>query len=116
MVEILSTLLPGAILGATREVRNPGEPRIGLGHFFLALDPTAFRDEGDFESDLDHLIATLRATPPLDPTQPVRVAGDPENATCEERSRSGIPLSAALVAELREVTRAAGAPFLLDPT
>jgi LDH2 family malate/lactate/ureidoglycolate dehydrogenase len=114
MVEILSTLLPGAIYGKTRDARHPDEERIGLGHFFLALDPAAFREKGAFESDLDRLIETLRATQPLDPAQPVLVAGDSECATHAERKGSGIPLSAALVEELREVGRASGGHFRLD--
>ena len=63
---------------------------------------------------LDRLIETLRATRPLDPTQPVLVAGDSECAIHAERKGSGIPLSAALVKELREVGRASGGHFLLD--
>ncbi len=63
---------------------------INVGHFFLAIDPVAFRGEpGAFESSLDRLVAFLRATPPVDPDQPVLVPGDPEKAAWKERTMSG---------------------------
>lgn len=106
MVEILSAVLPG-----TRTTGASDVPRVG--HFFLALDPARFRGDGGFASDLDALLASLRATPPIDPGTPVRVAGDPERTAAAERARTGIPLPRAVVEDIRHVTRACGAPFLL---
>jgi LDH2 family malate/lactate/ureidoglycolate dehydrogenase len=104
-VEILSALLPGAV--AT-------EAGSRVGHFLLALDPARFRAPGEFAPDVDTLLGELRASPALDPADPVRVAGDPEFAAAEERSRRGIPLARGVVEDLRAVARACGAPFLLD--
>jgi LDH2 family malate/lactate/ureidoglycolate dehydrogenase len=109
MVEILSSILPGA---------RPHGPNTGasgsVGHFCLALDPGRFRDAGEFTAALDLLIDSLRACPPRDPREPVLVAGDPEHAAYVERRRSGIPLSRSVVEDIRAVARASGAPFLLE--
>jgi LDH2 family malate/lactate/ureidoglycolate dehydrogenase len=108
MVEILSSTLSGA-------QRWDGTPGTGaaVGHFCLALDPSRFRALGEFETGVDALVDGLRASPPLDPREPVLVAGDPEHAAHAERSRSGIPLSRAVVEDIRAVGRASGVPFLL---
>ena len=109
MVEILSAVLPGIRAG-----RGFPAPPDGVGHFFLALDPARFRPDGGFAAVVDALLDGLRATPPCDAAQSVRVAGDPEYAAEAERRRAGIPLARAVVEDIRHVARAAGAPFLLD--
>jgi LDH2 family malate/lactate/ureidoglycolate dehydrogenase len=110
MVEILSTTLAGASYAPLR----PAEAeRNDVGHFHLAMHPEAFRDAGEFESDLDDLIDTLRATPPADPAQPVMVAGDPEYAVREQRSREGIPVPSSLLAAVQEIAERSGAEFIL---
>jgi LDH2 family malate/lactate/ureidoglycolate dehydrogenase len=115
MVEILCTTLSGAQFGPVRDARDPDAARHDVGHFFLALDPGAFREPSDFQADLDDMIDALHATRPVDPTQPVLVAGDPEIAARKARLRDGIPLTGRLVQELRDVATAAGAPFTLEP-
>jgi LDH2 family malate/lactate/ureidoglycolate dehydrogenase len=90
-----------------------GDPN-NLGHFFLAIDPKAFRDEGAFENDLDDVIDVLHATKRADPERPVLVAGDPENETRTLRQREGIPLPEDLIGLLRGIASRAGTPFLLE--
>jgi LDH2 family malate/lactate/ureidoglycolate dehydrogenase len=108
MVEVLSALLPGQDSAPERA----GAGRVG--HFFLALDPGRFRPEGAFEADLNVMLDNLRSTTPVDPAQPVMVAGDPEHAAREERNALGIPLSRCVVEDIRFVCRASHVPFLLD--
>ena len=110
MVQILSATLCGAAFAAAGEEGRPVE----IGHFFLALDPAAFRDDGGFEDDLDDALDLLRATPPADPERPVLVPGDPEAEAREQRLRDGVPLSDVLVGQLRGICERAGTPFLLD--
>lgn len=113
MVEILSTTLSGSFFAATRPLDHPDAPCHNVGHFFLALDPQAFRDEGEFELDLEAMLAALRATRRADAAQPVLVAGDPERERLAVRSRDGIPLSGELLTTLRKLCDAVGAPWLL---
>jgi LDH2 family malate/lactate/ureidoglycolate dehydrogenase len=113
MVEILCAMLPGAWYAPTRERRHPGEKRFNVGHFFLAMDPKAFRDEGEFEDDLDDMISALRSAKRVDPAQPVLVHGDPERAQAERRGREGIPVPDALAAKIRAIATDCGAAVLI---
>ncbi|MCR0985655.1 Ldh family oxidoreductase [Roseomonas populi] len=102
MVEILCATLTGA-----------GSAQLRTGHFFLVLNPTAFRDREGFQADLDDLLARLRDNPPADPAAPVLIPGDPEHDTTVERGRDGIPMVQTLVEEVRAVCEESGAAFLL---
>jgi LDH2 family malate/lactate/ureidoglycolate dehydrogenase len=113
MVEILSTILPGASFSAIRQVKDPTAERYNVGQFYLALDPKAFRGEGEFENDLDEMIDALHATKRANPAQPVLVAGDPELAQVAERTRNGIPLTEEMGKNLKRIAEACGAEYLL---
>ena len=102
MVEILCATLTGA-----------GSAQMATGHFFLTLDPTAFRDREGFQTDLDDLLARMRANTPVDPAHPVLIPGDPEHDTFLQRRRDGIPMVQTLVDEVRAVCEESGAVFLL---
>jgi len=113
MVEILSTVLPGAFFAPTRDRAHPDAARYNVGHFFLALDPRSFRENGEFESDLDEMIDALHATKPAADGGAVMVAGDPEEKQFAERSRDGIPVAPELARQIHGIAEACGAAFLL---
>jgi LDH2 family malate/lactate/ureidoglycolate dehydrogenase len=113
MAHILGGALSGASFSPIRvKTQKPSDPD-NLGHFFLAIDPEAFRPAGAFEDDLDAAIDELHATPPVDPALPVLVAGDPEAASREKRLREGIPMPQPLVQKIRDICGRSGAPFVL---
>ena len=113
MVHILGGTLSGASFSPIRvKTQKPSEPD-RLGHFFLAIDPKAFRPDGAFEEDLDAVIDVLHGTAPVDPAQPVLVPGDPETASRERRLREGIPLPAPLLEKLRAICERSGVAFIL---
>jgi LDH2 family malate/lactate/ureidoglycolate dehydrogenase len=114
MVEILSAGLSGASLVTHPEHgrRRPGT--MDIGHFFLAIDPTAFQPEGAFEEIVDQLIDDLHATRPVDPDQPVMVAGEPENIIRAEREETGIPVPPGLRGKIRDIAKNSNAQFFLD--
>jgi LDH2 family malate/lactate/ureidoglycolate dehydrogenase len=113
MVHILGGALAGASFSPIRNrTQKPSDPH-NIGHFFLAIDPRAFRPDGGFEDDLDQVIDVLHGARRADPDQPVLVAGDPEMATRAERLRDGVPVPDDLLAQLRAVAAAAGVPFVL---
>jgi len=114
MVEILSTILPGAFFAATRAVQHPDAERYNVGHFFMAIDPKAFRAEGEFEKEMEELIDYLHASKRAQAEQPVLVPGDPEQRSHAERSRDGIPIPAALGQQLRRICDGCGTPYLLS--
>jgi len=113
MVQILSATLAGASFTPIRKrTQGRGDPD-EIGHFLMALDPTAFREEGEFERDLDDVIDVLHAATPSSAGEPVLVAGEPEVIARAERARDGIPIPDTLAAKIRAICDRAGAPFLL---
>jgi LDH2 family malate/lactate/ureidoglycolate dehydrogenase len=113
MVNILASCLSGATLITDPEhTKKPVGQDIG--HFFFALDPAIFRGAGAFEADVATFLGVLRATTPVDPAQPVMVAGDPQWKLAEVRRREGIPVGPGLMQQVRQIAQAAGADWVLD--
>jgi LDH2 family malate/lactate/ureidoglycolate dehydrogenase len=113
MVHVLAGTLAGASFSPIRNrTQKPSDPH-NIGHFFMAIDPKAFREEGAFEEDLDQVIDVLHATRRADPGQPVLVAGDPEMLTRAERLEQGVPVPEDLIEQLRGVAGRADVPFVL---
>jgi LDH2 family malate/lactate/ureidoglycolate dehydrogenase len=81
----------------------------------MAIDPRAFRAEGEFERDLDEVIDVLHDAKRANSEQPVLVAGDPEMATRKERLQNGVPVPDDLMEQLRAVAKSADVPVLLAP-
>jgi LDH2 family malate/lactate/ureidoglycolate dehydrogenase len=113
MVHILGGILAGASFSPIRNrTQRPSDPH-NIGHFFMAIDPRAFRPDGEFEEDLDQVVDILHDAKRAEPEQPVLVAGDPEMATRRERLQQGVPIPEDLMEQLREVVKSAGVPFVL---
>jgi LDH2 family malate/lactate/ureidoglycolate dehydrogenase len=111
--QILASSLSGGAFSPTRNrTQKPGDPD-NIGHFFMAIDPEAFRPLADFHDDVDDVLRTLKATRPIREDEPVLIPGDPEWASRERRLAEGIPMSAGLIEKIREIAAAAGAPYLL---
>ena len=114
MVHILAGTLTGASFSPIRnQTQSKSDPH-NIGHFFMAIDPRAFRADGAFENDLDQVIDVLHNAKRADANQPVLVAGDPERVTKKERLEAGVPVPDDLMAELRVVAKNAGVPFELE--
>ncbi len=114
MVHFLGGTLPGGRFAGSRNPDHPQGEGDNIGHFFLAIDPAAFRDMGDFLGDVGDVESSLRATPTADPARPVLLPGDIEERMRQERLARGVPLAANLVTRLREIAADLGVPFLLD--
>jgi LDH2 family malate/lactate/ureidoglycolate dehydrogenase len=113
MGHILGGALSGASFSPIRvRTQKPGDPD-RLGHFFLAIDPKAFRPEGAFEDDLDAVIDVLHATPPIDPARPVLVPGDPERSARAKRLREGIPMPDSLLKKIKDICEKSNVKFIL---
>jgi LDH2 family malate/lactate/ureidoglycolate dehydrogenase len=113
MVHILGGALSGASFSPIRVRTQKADEPDRLGHFFLAIDPRAFRPEGAFEDDLDAVIDVLHQTPPLDPAAPVLVPGDPEARTRARRLVEGIPIPQTLLEKIKGVCERSGVPCIL---
>ena len=75
-----------------------------------------FRGAGDFQSDVATFLGALRATLPVDPAQPVMVAGDPHvepRGTAPARFHPG---RSGLMAQVRQTAQAAAARAAARPS
>lgn len=113
LAQTLGGTLGGSALAARHSRRRQAGEGDDVGHFFLALNPDAFRDAGSFEEEMDEMIDTLRDTPPADPELPVLVPGDPEIAFARERDAHGVPIARALDEKLRAICQRSGARYIL---
>jgi LDH2 family malate/lactate/ureidoglycolate dehydrogenase len=114
MVQILSSVLAGGIYGGIARGKKSAKGRQDITHFFLAMDPKAYRDEGEFEDDLDAMIDALHATPAADPEKPVLVAGEPEFTMQDQREKHGIPMPRKLVGIIEQIAGEVGVDFILE--
>lgn len=112
MVNILSACLSGSTL-ITSPMHMKQPFGMDIGHFFMAIDPGLFRDPEDFRKDVISLCDALRSTPPVDPSKPVMVAGDPERQFAAQRSAGGIPVGKGLLKKIRAITTEHNVPWML---
>jgi len=113
MVNILGACLSGATL-ITDPMHTKKPQGNDIGHCFIAIDPGLFRDPADFAADVTRFCSDLRATKPVDPAQPVMVAGDPQWKNAAQRMPDGIPVGAGLLSQIRQIAQASAAPWVLD--
>jgi LDH2 family malate/lactate/ureidoglycolate dehydrogenase len=113
MVNILGACLSGATL-ITDPMSGKKLQGNDIGHCFIAIDPALFRDPDDFAADVTRFCNDLRATTPIDPAQPVMVAGDPQWNNAKQRLQHGIPVGPGLLNQIRQVAQACAAPWFLD--
>src|SRR5215813_9744341 len=113
MVHVLAGTLAGASFSPIRNQTQKTSDPHNIGHFFMAIDPRAFREDGAFEDDLDQVIDVLHNAKRVDANQPVLVAGDPERVNKTERLEHGVPIPDDLMEQLRVVAKHANVPFVL---
>ena len=112
MVNILSACLSGSTL-ITDPMHQKQPFGMDIGHFFLALNPTLFRDEGEFEHDVGDSVrraARHAAGRPGATGHGGRRPGAPHGG---RRLQDGIPVGPGLLAKVREIAEASGVPWML---
>ncbi len=112
MVNILGSCLSGATL-ITDPMHTKKPQGMDIGHCFIAVDPGLFREREDFAADVTRFCSDLRSTKPVDPAQPVMVAGDPQRNHAAKRMREGIPVGPGLINQVRQIAKNCEAPWLL---
>ncbi len=117
MVDILTSVLSGANWGpfappfALRQeipARSVGK---GIGHFFGVMEIEGFMDVTEFKKRIDEWIDVFRKTKPAKGTSGPLIPGDPEHQEEAKRRKEGIPLIAAVVDDLLDVSKHTGIPF-----
>jgi LDH2 family malate/lactate/ureidoglycolate dehydrogenase len=114
LAQVLGATLNGGAFAALHDRSHGPEDPANVGHSFIAIDPLFFRPASEFEADLDSMIDLLHGTRAVDPTLPVLVPSDPEEAARTDRLRHGIALPAALEQQIRAVAARSGVADLLQ--
>ncbi len=92
---MMCELLGGALAGAMTQRDDDGAQRRVLnGMFSVLVDPAALGDRAAFEQEALGFIEWVRASPPREGFEPVRVAGEPERASKARRTLKGVPVDA----------------------
>jgi uncharacterized oxidoreductase len=108
-------LLAGALAGGGTLPTVPKEPdRIGNNMLSFLVDPARLPGARGLETEVEAVIAHVKASPPADPSRPVLVAGEPEEAARATRRAAGIAIERATWDELRAAAASLGAE-LPDP-
>jgi LDH2 family malate/lactate/ureidoglycolate dehydrogenase len=112
-LSIVIGLLAGPLNGAAfgRDVRDFAAPAGGdlnVGQFVIALDVGRFIPLEHFKAEVDRHVRDLSSSRRLPGVDDIRVPGQGRVARRKERTERGIPLSAALVAQIDEVAASLG--------
>ncbi|NMC53827.1 MAG: Ldh family oxidoreductase [Chloroflexi bacterium] len=115
LVDLFCGVLAGAAIGP--EVGDPSNqiPSANVGHFFAAIDISAFRDLQEFQQEMDRYIELLKNAPKAAGEERIYIHGEKEFEIAEVNQREGIPLLPAVVDSLREAGALVGEPFDLQP-
>jgi len=101
VVEILSASLQGGAFLKALTGTN-------LGHFFIAIDVSAFTDPDEFRKITGDILRNLRSSRKMPGHERIYTAGEKEYLTCQERRRTGIPINRSLQRELAQLREECG--------
>ena len=102
VVEILSSALQqGSYLKMLLGLKDGKKVPYSLGHFFIAIDISAFTDPEDFKKTTGNIIRELRASKKMPGQNRIYTAGEKEYYTWMERKDTGLPFNNELLEEFR---------------
>ena len=112
-LSLIIGLLAGPLNGAAfgRDVRDFAAPPAGelnVGQFVVALDVARFVPLDLFRAEIDRHIRDLASSQRLPEVDDIRVPGQGRLARRNEREKHGVPLAAALMAQVDEVATSLG--------
>jgi LDH2 family malate/lactate/ureidoglycolate dehydrogenase len=112
MMDVLSGVLSGSHFGAGVTGPYVPEGRSGVGHLAIALNIAAFRPLGDFQRDMESMIADLKAVPRAPGVEEIFYPGELEARAEARQRRDGIVYPEDTLAELEAGARDLGIPPL----
>jgi LDH2 family malate/lactate/ureidoglycolate dehydrogenase len=116
LVEIMSGLLADSCYGTVENTESGlgGRERVAKGCGFVAIDVSRFLPLPEFRARVDRLVRDCHESSLAPGTERIYVPGEIEANRRAARLRDGVPLSAALVAELDEMAASLGCPRLSE--
>ena len=111
--EILAAALPGAVLSVdvSRRFLTEGATSLdawGVGHLAMAIDVAAFQEPAAFIDRVAGLADRIRGSATASNMERILLPGDPELEAQHARERDGIPMTPALLDQLRAFAHEAG--------
>ena len=98
---LVCELLGGALAGGlTTHGADSGVKRVLNGMLTILFDPDRLADPATFQHEMHAFLDWVKASPPQDGTDRVRVAGEPERECRSRRLADGVPVDAATWNEL----------------
>ena len=92
---LICELLGGALAsGMTQRDDDASQRRVLNGMFSVLVDPTALTDRTAFEAEVQAFIDWVKASPPREGFDDIRIAGEPERAWRAQRTAEGVPVDA----------------------
>lgn len=111
MVDVLSGILAGAAFGPyVGNLRRLEAPQ-NVGHFFAALNISAFLELEEFFEGMERLVRDVRQAPRAAGEGRIYLPGEIEWEWEERRKREGIPVPAEVLEELRALGERYGVPL-----
>ncbi len=104
VVEILSAALQqGAYMKMLLGIKDGKKVPYPIGHFFIAIDISAFTEPDDFKKTTGDILRELRASRKMPGQERIFTAGEKEYFTWMERKDKGVPFNDQLLEEFREL-------------
>jgi L-2-hydroxycarboxylate dehydrogenase (NAD+) len=116
VVEILSAALQGgSFLKMLTGIENGRPAPIPLGHFFMAIDISAFIEPEEFKKCTGRILRELRASKRMPGAERIYTPGEKEHLIWMEQRNKGMPLNEDLQAEIRAVIKEYNLPGFSFP-
>jgi 3-dehydro-L-gulonate 2-dehydrogenase len=91
VLDMLAAMLSGG--NATHQIPLDSLRESGLSQVFLTIDPTRLGDSAALDRTATDILASLRATMPIDPARPPRYPGEQTLHLRQENLRLGVPVT-----------------------
>ena len=103
-VEILSAALQGGnYLKMLSGMKDGQKTPYHLGHFFIAIDVSAFIELDEFKRITGEILRNLRTSKRMPGESRIYTAGEKEYIAWQERKEKGVPLNHQLQSEVKEM-------------
>jgi len=100
VVEALAGALSGAGMGDGVGLYNSMTDGQNVGHFFMAIDITAFMETGTFSERLSDFLNDVKSSEPAEGSTQVLIPGEREYVTYLQRMKEGIPIEDTVLKDL----------------
>jgi uncharacterized oxidoreductase len=105
-LSMVTDLLAGAL--STGRSSDPDDPILRNNMLSIYIAPAVYDPEGGVLREARRLVDWVKASPPIDPAQPVLAPGDVERRTRAERLANGVPMDDKTWHDLEAAARSVG--------